>query len=99
MRHGAFEGPERFCCEVFMDDAILIEPLLGLRPWARQAAYEAVATRIFGPNALNLEKDAVEGRFQNCQTCWGLEFRNPERRITKGAHCWPAQPTSRATRT
>ncbi len=57
-----------------MDDAILIEPLLGLRPWASQVAYEAMATRIFGPSALNLEKDAVEGCLQTCQTCWGLEF-------------------------
>ncbi len=46
-----------------------------------------------GPDALNLEQDAVGGTFRTCQTCWGVEMdaergtvRTPERRISQSAH-------------
>ena len=76
-----------------MDDAVLVEPLLGLRPWVCKAVYESGVKKMLGEQAINMEKDRIEGEFRTCQTCWGLDFdteagtvRIPERRITKGAH-------------
>ena len=87
------DGPERFQSEILMDDAVLVEPLLGLRPWVSASAYEAGAKLMLGEGAINAQKNAAEGPFRAQQTCWGLDLdlermvvRVPERRILKGAH-------------
>eukprot|EP00972_Heterocapsa_arctica_P079821 11760866-Heterocapsa_arctica.AAC.1 len=76
-----------------MDDAVLIEPLLGIRPWVSASAYEHGTKQMLGQGAINAAKNAVEGEFSTQQTCWGLEFdfrelvvRVPERRILKGLY-------------
>eukprot|EP00969_Alexandrium_andersonii_P104207 4599286-Alexandrium_andersonii.AAC.1 len=57
-----------------MDDAALVEPQLGLRPWVSMATYGAGARQLLGECAINSEKDALEGHFCSRQTCWGLEI-------------------------
>jgi len=55
------DGPERFAGEIFVDDELLVEPLLGLRPWVSRDAYEQGVRRLLGEGAINADKDAVEG--------------------------------------
>jgi len=87
------DGPDPFADEVLMDDAVLVEPLLGFRPWVSRDAYEHGVRQLLGPDAINAEKDALEGEFDTARTCWGVDIdtetdtiRIPERRILKGAH-------------
>ncbi|CAE7698391.1 unnamed protein product [Symbiodinium sp. CCMP2592] len=46
---------------MLMDDAVVIEPALGLRPWQSLRTAEAAARKILGPEAINPEKDLEEG--------------------------------------
>ena len=87
------DGPERFVGSMLMDDYVLVEPCLGLRPWVARGVLEQRVKALFGHEAINLEKDAVEGEMETSQCCWGLDVdtsrgvvRIPERRIIKGAH-------------
>ena len=90
---GARDGPFRFQGEILMDGAVLIEPLLGLRPWAAADVYEKGTKGLLGGGAINAAKNELEGAFATRQTCWGLEIdtaaravRIPERRILKGMY-------------
>ena len=44
-----------------MDDTVLIEPDLGLRPWLSVKAAELCTTAALGPHAINAVKDKIEG--------------------------------------
>eukprot|EP00969_Alexandrium_andersonii_P018911 825555-Alexandrium_andersonii.AAC.1 len=57
-----------------MDDGVLCEPALGVRPWLSEAAYLEGMRRCLGPKALNEKKDALEGQFSVRQLVWGLEY-------------------------
>ena len=57
------------------------------------SCYEAGVRLMLGSEAVNEEKDALEGQFKEEQTIWGLTMNTdtnqallPERRILKGAH-------------
>ena len=76
-----------------MDDLVLVEPALGMRPWcSRQLAERAIA-RLLGPAAVNKEKKELEGSFSPHKLVWGLEYRTeelvvaiPEPRLLKGSY-------------
>ena len=88
-----YEGPDPFAVEILMDYSVLVEPVLGRRPWLASAALEDSVQVALGDQAINRQKDEVEGAFSTCRCCWGLEFdtdrgtvRMPEARIQKGAY-------------
>eukprot|EP00435_Cladocopium_sp_Y103_P010990 s1238_g2.t2 len=81
-----------FDAKVLVDDCILIEPWVGLRPWVSAEVFEDGVTKLLGSQAVNKEKDEVEGFFKTTQTVWGIIMETgsenaslPERRIQKGA--------------
>ena len=46
-----------------MDDTVVLEPLVGVRPWASTTALEQAMTRVWGKEAVNPEKKEAEGEF------------------------------------
>jgi hypothetical protein len=90
--NGRRDGSTPFDSRALVDDTVLVEPLMGLRPWVSAMCFEEGARRMMGEEAINAEKDAVEGTFRTLQTIWGAdidtevdEARLPDRRVTKGA--------------
>ena len=59
---------------VLMDDTVLIEPELGVRPWMSARAAEECVRATLGPGTLNQEKDAVEGALEEQKLIWGLFY-------------------------
>lgn len=93
------DGAIHFCGKILVDDMILIEPRIGLRPWVSSEAYEWTVVKLLGEKAINKAKDLEEGTFESQQTVWGLcmdagtnRMSLPEARILKGAYLL-AQPT------
>ena len=87
------DGAVGFDCKILVDDAILVEAAVGLRPWISAGCYEKGVKLMLGESAVNEEKDAIEGAFKDEQVIWGLVMNTssntvalPERRILKGAH-------------
>ena len=81
-----------FTSRILVDDNVLVEPLVGLRPWVAAEVYEKGVKMMLGSNAVNAEKDSIEGPFRTFQTVWGLDVETkveevhlPEKRIMKGA--------------
>ena len=81
-----------FSSRILVDDNVLVEPYVGLRPWVAAEVYEQGVRMMLGRSAVNTEKDSVEGPYRTFQTVWGLnmetskeEVHLPERRIMKGA--------------
>ena len=81
-----------FDAKVLVDDCILVEPWVGLRPWVSAEVFEDGVVKMLGTQAVNKEKDEVEGVFRTTQTVWGIILETdtekatlPERRIQKGA--------------
>ena len=50
------DGTIAFRGKMLVDDAVLMEPLLGIRPYISEATYERGAALIFGRGAINEEK-------------------------------------------
>ena len=82
-----------FESKILVDDNILVEPWVGLRPWVSAENYEEGVRMMLGDAAINADKDKEEGMFRTQQTIWGLimdteteEIHLPERRVLKGAH-------------
>ena len=89
----ATNGPFLFHSYILMDDLVLVEPSLGLRPWISRTAAEQAIARLLGPAAVNQEKKEFEGSFSPVKLVWGLEYRTlvdqvaiPEHRLLKGAY-------------
>eukprot|EP00435_Cladocopium_sp_Y103_P076123 s50_g77.t1 len=81
-----------FDSKVLVDDCILVEPQIGLRPWVSAEVFEDGVTQMLGAAAINRDKDVIEGEFRTVQTVWGVVMDTqaetamlPERRIQKGA--------------
>ena len=55
-----------------MDDGVVLEPLVGLRPWLSMAALEEAMTQVWGAAAVNAAKRDAEGAFTYRQLLWGL---------------------------
>ena len=75
-----------------MDDCVLVEPWVGLRPWISAEVFEEGVKKLLGEKAVNKEKDELEGAFRTSQTVWGVIMETdtekamlPERRVQKGA--------------
>ena len=86
------DGACSFDSKVLVDDCVLVEPAVGLRPWVSASCYDGVKLML-GSAAVNEEKNLVEGVFRHEQTVWGLTMNSktelaslPARRIEKGAH-------------
>ena len=76
-----------------MDDGVLVEPRLGVRPWAASATFEEGLRILLGRMALNVKKLAEEGAFDTKALLWGLGYDTeagtcqlPEQILLKGAH-------------
>ena len=76
-----------------MDDLVLVEPALGVRPWISRTAAERAIGKLLGAAAVNQEKKEQEGYFSPVKIVWGLEYRTdsmqvaiPEPRLLKGAY-------------
>lgn len=79
--------------KILVDDMVLVEPQVGLRPWVSSEVYEWAVVKLLGRNAINAAKDAEEGVFSEAQTVWGVTINTltekmslPEARVLKGAH-------------
>ena len=59
---------------MLMDDAVVIEPALGFRPWQSLRTAEAAARKMLGPDAINAEKDLEEGTLTYNKVIWGLSY-------------------------
>ena len=87
------DGAYGFESKILVDDNVLVEPWVGLRPWVSSEIYEEGVRMLLGEAAVNAEKDKEEGDFRTQQTIWGIimdtetqEAHLPERRVLKGAH-------------
>ena len=54
---GRRDTPNRFSGDILVDDAVLIEPVIGLRPRVSATCYEAGLLLLLGPGACNKEKN------------------------------------------
>ncbi|CAK9068985.1 unnamed protein product, partial [Durusdinium trenchii] len=54
-------GPTPFSSEWLMDDSVIVEPLMGVRPWQAVDALGHSIEKIWGKAALNLDKQIEEG--------------------------------------
>ena len=100
------DGAVYFDGKILVDDMVLVEPCLGLRPWVSSEVYEAMVRRILGEKAVNAVKDAEEGSFSPSQLVWGLNIDAqtermslPEARVAKGAHLLHASDFSYGEKT
>lgn len=59
---------------VLMDDTIICEPDIGLRPHYAVTAVEELTRRVLGPEAINPAKDAEEGGLTSSKLIWGLLY-------------------------
>ena len=71
-----------FHCDFLMDDDILVEPLIGLRPWQSASTLEWSACKLFGQGAINESKKIEEGAFGPIQLVWGL-YIDTEREVIR----------------
>ncbi|CAK0902505.1 unnamed protein product, partial [Prorocentrum cordatum] len=91
--NSAWEGPFKFQSYILMDDLVLVEPALGMRPWTSRSLAEKTIEKLLGPAAVNQDKKHQEGYFSTNKIVWGLEYRTdemqvaiPEPRLLKGAY-------------
>eukprot|EP00435_Cladocopium_sp_Y103_P071083 s29_g36.t1 len=68
---GRRDMTDGFDAKVLVDDCILVEPWVGLRPRVSAEVFEDGVTKLLGSQAVNKEKDEVEGFFKTTQTVWG----------------------------
>lgn len=87
------DGLAGFDAKILVDDMVLVEPLIGLRPWTSASCYDEGVRLMLGKDAVNEEKNLLEGAYKEEQTIWGLNINTkedraslPSRRIEKGAH-------------
>ena len=64
-------GPTPFSSEWLMDDSVIVEPLMGVRPWQAVDALGHSIEKIWGKAALNLDKQIEEGTPASEQIVWG----------------------------
>lgn len=65
-------GPGAFSSEWLMDDSVTLEPRIGTRPWQAVDCLGYSITRVWGEDALNLEKQLEEGAPSTKQIVWGM---------------------------
>eukprot|EP00438_Fugacium_kawagutii_P035674 Skav231659 [mRNA] locus=scaffold823:44885:57127:- [translate_table: standard] len=79
--HSMFHPPDpewndgvAFQSLVLMDDAVLIEPKVGLRPWLSVQTMETCTKKALGPGSINAAKDEIEGALETRKLIWGLMY-------------------------
>ena len=94
----------RFASKWLMDDGVILEPLVGLRPWLSADVLDEAMKRVWGEHAVNLEKLSEEGEFGAEQLIWGLYMnfdtkvvRLPEQKCIKAQYLL-AMPELRGSR-
>ncbi|OLP89832.1 hypothetical protein AK812_SmicGene28645 [Symbiodinium microadriaticum] len=82
-----------FFTMILMDDSVLVEPDVGLRPAIAAETLETLTRTALGEKAFNEEKDWEEGRFESSKIIWGLLYDSdlltrslPEPKLLKAAH-------------
>ena len=65
-----------------MDDQVLIEPDIGLRPFISLALSREAITTVMGPGAINEEKDLEEGTMETQKIIWGLRYDTEARTVS-----------------
>lgn len=55
-----------------MDDPVVVEPDLGVRPWMACDALDASVQEVFGAEAVNASKREAEGEPAPVQIVWGI---------------------------
>ena len=72
----------RWTSKWLMDDAVILEVKVGMRPWLSAEDCDASIRRTWGGESLNLEKLAEEGEFQAVQLVWGLFIDVVQQRVS-----------------
>eukprot|EP00438_Fugacium_kawagutii_P010033 Skav212665 [mRNA] locus=scaffold1227:565246:577475:+ [translate_table: standard] len=97
--HSMFKPPEptwndqtAFQSLVLMDDAVLIEPKIGVRPWLSVNTMEDCTRQALGGGAINAAKDEVEGALETRKLIWGLLYDTE-----KNTRSLPAQKLEKAS--
>ena len=82
-----------FFTMILMDDSVLVEPDVGLRPAIAAETLETLTKTALGEKAINEEKDWEEGRYESSKIVWGLLYDSdrltrslPEPKLLKAAH-------------
>lgn len=75
-----------------MDDTVLVEPEIGVRPWLSVHAAERCTKATLGPRAINPEKDKIEGALEERKLIWGLMYDT-----AKGTRSLPAAKLEKAS--
>ena len=82
-----------FTSKFLMDDTVLAEPALGLRPWVSEACMLQGMTKLLGEGSLNQQNDDLEGGFDVKALIWGLDYDTtegtvaiPEPKLLKGSY-------------
>ena len=83
----------RFSSKWLMDDGVILEACVGLRPWLSADALDQSLRKVWGPEAINEEKREEEGEPKEEQLIWGLHMnftpktvRLPEPNCVKGRY-------------
>ena len=86
----AWRDTVAFHNKTLMDDTVLVEPDLGIRPAMSSLRARQSLVRIFGGEAINEKKFLEEGSFATRMVVWGMEYdtdnellRYPEPKIHK----------------
>ena len=77
---------------VLMDDTVLVEPEVGVRPWLSVHASERCTKATIGPHVINPDKDKVEGALEEKKLIWGLLYDT-----AKGTRSLPAAKLEKAS--
>ena len=77
---------------VLMDDTVLVEPEIGVRPWLSVHAAERRTKATLGPRTINPEKDKIEGALEERKLIWGLMYDT-----AKGTRSLPAAKLEKAS--
>ena len=72
--NSAWEDVVPFHSFVLMDDTVLIEPDIGLRPEVSVALTERITKKALGERSINQSKDKLEGRLETRKLIWGLIY-------------------------
>ena len=64
-----------YASEVLVDDGVLVEPLLGVRPWLSAWAFDTWSRKLLGNAAINAAKLEAEGEFTFEKLIWGVLFQ------------------------
>jgi len=71
-----------FHCKTLMDDQVMVEPAIGVRPYIAAWWAKKAMTQVFGAGAINQKKLEEEGRFETKKINWGLEYDTVAETIT-----------------